>query len=163
MRHHHIDMHDNPCMKNTKGITWPEEDATVPIYISGTVVCADTLSPTHQNLEDYPQMVLISPHDWDPHSVCFPKGSRSREDEYLFAGISEICIDALGSKVHETEIELGICDTVHALYFIATRLVSQLRIADAKVPDATRINDIEEDGFEGQRQDVPSHRTFMSK
>ena len=63
MRHHRIDMHDNPCMQNAMGITCPEKDATVPIYISGTVVCADIFSPTHQKLEDYPHIVLISPHD----------------------------------------------------------------------------------------------------
>ena len=49
------------------------------------------------------------------------------------------------SKVHDTDIDLGLHDTVHDPYFIATRLVSQVRIADAKVPDAKRITDIDED------------------
>ena len=53
------------------------------------------------------------------------------------------------SKVHETKIEPGLCETVPGPYFIATRLMSQLRIADAKVSDATRINDPDEGVFEG--------------
>ena len=67
------------------------------------------------------------------------------------------------SKVHETEIEPGLRDTVHDPYFIATRLVSQVIIFDAKVPDATIINDPDEDVFKGRCQDLPSHRTFTSK
>ena len=38
-----------------------------------------------------------------------------------------------------------------------------MRIAEAKVPDATRITDIAEDVFEGPCQDVTSHSTFTSK
>ena len=36
-------------------------------------------------------------------------------------------------------------------------------IANAKVSHATKINDIDEDVFEGRSQDVPSHRTFTYK
>ena len=60
-----------------------------------------------------------------------------------------IYVDALRSKFHETRIYPGIRDTIHDLYFIATRLVSQVRIAYAKFPDATKINDLQEDVFEG--------------
>ena len=38
-----------------------------------------------------------------------------------------------------------------------------MRIADAKVLDATRITDIEEDVFECWCQDITSQRTFTSK
>ena len=74
-----------------------------------------------------------------------------------------IRVDALQSKLNDTEIDPGLHDTVHDPYFIATRLVSQLIITEAKVPDETRITNLEEDVFEGWRQDVPSHRTFTSK
>ena len=36
-------------------------------------------------------------------------------------------------------------------------------IVDAKVLDATRISDLENNVFEGWRHDVPSHRTFTWK
>ena len=67
------------------------------------------------------------------------------------------------SKVHETEIDPVLRYTVHNPSFIETRLVSQVRISDAKVPDLTRITNLEEDVFEGRREDVPSPRTFTSK
>ena len=104
VRHHRIDVQNNPCMKKPMRITFPEEVVTAPLYISGTIVCADNLSPTQQQLEDYPRIVLTSPHYWDPHSVRFRKGSHSEEEEDLFAGIVSIHADTLRSKVCETEI-----------------------------------------------------------
>ena len=43
MRHQHIDLQDNPCMQKTMGITYPEEDVTFQLYMSGTIVCDVTL------------------------------------------------------------------------------------------------------------------------
>ena len=121
------------------------------------------MSPTQKQLTDCLQIVLTYLHDWDHHSVRFPKGSHSNNEEYLFAGIAETRVDALRIKVHDTEIEPGLRFTIHNLSFIATRLVSQVKIADAKFPDATRSTDIEENIFEGRHQDVPSHRIFTPK
>ena len=95
------------------------------------------------------RIFLTFPYDCDPHSGRFLKVSHSEEEEDLLAGIAEIHVDTLRSKVHETEIDPGICDTVHDLSFIATRLVLQVRITDAKFLDATIITNIEEDVFEG--------------
>ena len=150
-------------MQNPMGITFPQEDMTIPLYTSGTLFCADTSSPAQEQLDYCPWTILTYKYEWDPHSVCFPKDSRSDEEEDLFAGIVSIHVKALRNKVHETKIDPGLRNTVHDPSFIATQLVSQVRIAYAKVTDATRINDPGEDVFEGQRQDVPSHRTFTSK
>ena len=163
MRHHCINVQDNSCMHNPMGIACPQEDVTFPLYISGRIFCSDTLSPTQQPLECCPWIVLTSQHDWDPHHVRFPKGSHSKEEEDLFSGISEIRVDILWSKLHETEIDPGLRNILHNLSFIATRLVSQVRIADAKVLDATKIIDLDEEVFEGQRQEVPYHRTLTLK
>ena len=43
MRHHRIDVKDNHCVKNSMVFTRPEDEVTVPLYMSGTIVCADTL------------------------------------------------------------------------------------------------------------------------
>ena len=122
---------------------------SIPLYMAGTIVCANTSSPTQQELEDCPQIILTYQNDWDPHSVLFPKVSQREEKEYLFAGIAEICVDALKSKVHETNIEPGLRNIVNDPSFIAMRLVSQVGIDGAKVPDASGINGPDEDVFEG--------------
>ena len=38
MSHHRIDVQDNPWMEKSMGIPYPEEDVTVPLYMSGTFV-----------------------------------------------------------------------------------------------------------------------------
>ena len=113
MRHHCIDVQYNPCMHNPMGVTCPQEDVTIPLYISGTIVCADTSSSTQKNLEYCSNIILTYQHYQYPHSVLFPKGSHSKEEEDLFSGIAEICVDALRSKFHETNIEPGLSDTVN--------------------------------------------------
>ena len=82
MRHHCINVQDKHCMQNPMVITCPEEDVTIPLYMSGTILCDDASSPTQQKSEDSLQIVLKYLHDWDPQSVCFLKGSHSKEEEY---------------------------------------------------------------------------------
>ena len=93
---------------------------TIPLYMSGTIVCVYTSSPKQQQLEDFHKIILTYQHDWDPHSVRFPKCSHSEEEKDLFAVIAEIRVDALLSEVHETHIWPGIRKTVHDLSFNAT-------------------------------------------
>ena len=125
--------------------------------------CSDTSSPTQQHLQYCPQVVLTYQQEWDPLSVSYSTDTHSEEEEHLFAGIAEIRVNAWRSKVHGTNIETGLCNTIHNMSSIATRLVSQVIIAYAKVPDATRITDIDKDVFLGRHQDVLSHQTFTSK
>ena len=42
MRHHRIDVKDNPCMQKRMGITCPEDDVTLPLYMLVTIVCTET-------------------------------------------------------------------------------------------------------------------------
>ena len=43
MRHHRINVQDKPCMKKPMLITCPEEDVTVPLYMSDTSFVTITL------------------------------------------------------------------------------------------------------------------------
>ena len=136
-------------MQKPTETTCSEEDVTIPLYISGTIVCDDSSSPTQKQLEDCPLIVPTSPHDWDPHSIHFAKDPHSKEEEYLFDGIAAISVDTLRRKVHETDIDPWLNDTIQKPYLITTRLVSEVRISDTKVPDATKITDLDEGVFKG--------------
>ena len=75
MCYHCIDVQDNNCMHKTMFITCPQGGVTILIYMSGTIMWAYTSSPTQQQLEDCPRIILTSQHDWDPHPIHFRKGS----------------------------------------------------------------------------------------
>ena len=109
--------------------------------------CSDTSSPTQQHLQYCPQVVLTYQQEWDPLSVSYSTDTHSKEEEHLFAGIAEIRVDTLQRKVQETDNEPGLSKTAHDPSFITTRLVPQVRIADAKFPDTTRIADLDKDVF----------------
>ena len=112
MLHYSTDMKDNPWMYKLMGLTCPKKYVTITLYMSSTIICAETSSPTQQQLEDFTWIILTSQHEWDPNSVRFPKGSHSEKEEYLFTGIVDICVDALRRNVHETEIDPGLRNTV---------------------------------------------------
>ena len=47
----------------------------------GTVVYADTFTPSDKELHECPHIVLSSSHTWDLHNVSFPKPQRTLEEE----------------------------------------------------------------------------------
>ena len=69
MSNHFIDVQDNSCMHTPMGITLPQEEVIIPLYLDGTIVCSDTSSPAQKQLEDCPWIVLISQNYWYPLSV----------------------------------------------------------------------------------------------
>ena len=41
------------------------------MHMKGTIVCNTTYSPSDDELENYPHIVLSSPHSWDPQNITF--------------------------------------------------------------------------------------------
>ena len=152
MRHHCINVQDKHCMQNPMVITCPEEDMTISLYMSGTILCDDDLSPTQQQTEDSLQIVLKYPHDRDPQSVCFLKGSHSKEEEdSLLLQFMLTQQYWAWAKKHRTQPVLNCNENRFTVI-----------IDDAKFPYATRITNSYEDVFKGWRQDVTSHLNFTS-
>ena len=159
MHHHCINIQDNPCMHKPVGITLPQEDINISLYMAGTIVCDGTSSPTQQQLEDCSRIIFTSQHDWDPHSVRFPKGLHRYKEKYLFANL----LWRIAEQAHETDIFPGLRNTVQNSSFIVTGLVSQVRITDTNVYQFSKDQLYWWGRIEGWRQDMPSHRTFTSK
>jgi hypothetical protein len=53
----------------------------IPVLCQGTKVCALTRTPTDRELSSCPHIILLSPHNWDPHNVQFPKAVCTVEEE----------------------------------------------------------------------------------
>jgi len=49
--------------------------------MDGTVIYVLTTTPSEHELHNCPDVVLSSPHTWDPHKVSFPKARRSLGEE----------------------------------------------------------------------------------
>ena len=69
LRAYGVSVLDNPF--DTKPLSITTDDVSVELYSEGTIICGDTRTPTESELSQLPQLILTSPHDWDPHNVCF--------------------------------------------------------------------------------------------
>ena len=78
LRAYGVSVQDNPF--DTKPLSITTDDASVELYSEGMIICGDTRTPTESKLGQLPWLILTSPHDWDPHNVCFPSCSSHSSD-----------------------------------------------------------------------------------
>ena len=75
LRAYGVNVQDNPF--DAKPLSITTGDTSVELYSEGTIICGDTRTPTESELSQLPRLILTSPHDWDPHNVCFPSVRQS--------------------------------------------------------------------------------------
>jgi hypothetical protein len=68
-RFHGIEVQDNPFSDSPLSMMTEDEGFTIPLEIEGTTIFAETRTPTMQELDECPKIVLSSPHPWDPMTV----------------------------------------------------------------------------------------------
>ena len=47
-------------------------DDVLPLHTEGTVIYLDTWKPTDEYLSQFPHIIMMSPHPWNPSKVQFP-------------------------------------------------------------------------------------------
>jgi len=81
LQHYGTKVQDDPTSLHPLSIITEENDFCMPLYMDGTIVYADTHSPSDKELESCPHIIMSSPHPWNPHTVKFPTCERTLEDE----------------------------------------------------------------------------------
>ena len=111
---------------------------SVELYLEGTIICGDTRTPTESELGQLPRLILTSPHNWDPHNVCFPSCSgQSSDNTPIESSHSILAVDML------------LQHTIYDPIMVASLMASQVQVAEIAMPSAV--------------QDVPLARTFQLK
>jgi hypothetical protein len=141
LRHHGVDVWDNPY-DSTRPLSIQTEDGiSIPLAFQGTVLFADTRTPTQTELDTCLQIHLTSVNDWNPQTVKLSSVSRSTEEEERNRFIS-----AITATSYEPEVEPLISGDVFSdPRELATRIISKVQV---------NLN---------VREDVASPRTFYSK
>ena len=135
-RAYSVSVQDNPF--DTKPLSITTNDVSVELYLEGMIICGDTWTPTESKLGQLPQLILTSPHDWDPHNVCFPSCSgHSSDNTPIKSTHSILAVDTL------------LQHTIYDPMMVASLMSSQVQVAEIAMPSAL--------------QDVPSARTFQLK
>ena len=136
LRTYGVSIQDNPF--DTKPLSITTDDASVELYSEGTIICGDTRTPTESKLGQLPRLILTSPHDWDPHNICFPSCSgQSSGNIPIESNHSILAADTL------------LQHTIYNPIMVASLMSSHVQVAEVATPSTL--------------QDVPSARMFQSK
>ena len=131
-----VNVQDNPF--DAKPLSITTDDASVELYSEGTIICGDTRTPTEPELSQLPWLILTSPHDWDPHNVCFPScNSQSSDSISIESNHSILAVDTL------------LQHTIYDPIMVASLMLSHVQVAEMTMPSTI--------------QDIPSTRTFQLK
>ena len=131
-----VNVQDNPF--DTKPLSITTDEASVELYLEGTIICGDTRTPTEPELSQLPRLILTSPHDWDPHNVCFPScNSQSSNSVSIESNHSILAVDTL------------LQHTIYDPIMVASLMSSHVQVAEMIMPSTI--------------QDIPLTQTFQSK
>ena len=72
---------DDPTSSTPMHIMTENAEFNLELKMKGTVIFAETYTPSAKELHDCPHIVLNSPHEWNPHNVKFRNQAQSFEDE----------------------------------------------------------------------------------
>ena len=71
LRHFGTSVHDDPTAEFPLSIITEDEQFCMDLHMDGTLVYADTYTPSNSELNSCPHIVLSSPHPWNPKTVKF--------------------------------------------------------------------------------------------
>ena len=94
LRAYGVGIQDNPF--GTKPLSITTDDVSIELYSERMIIVGDTRTPTESELGQLPQLILTSPHDWDPRNVCFPSCSgQSSDNTPIESSHSILAVDTL--------------------------------------------------------------------
>jgi hypothetical protein len=148
LRSYGITVQDNPFAAAPTFISTEDNEFSLPLSCSGTILMAATRTPTDRELNTCPHVVLSSEHDWDPKNVRFPKASRTVEEE-ITRTIGSVNVEGNCCDDNSDEESDSVVFDIGGM--------SQRMIASVKVQTVPRqVSQVEV-------QDVPQVKTFQSK
>ena len=80
LRHHGTSVQDNPMSPEPLSIITANHEFCMELSMEGTIIFANTHSPTAYELENHPHINLSSSNSWNPHGVSFPRTTKSLEE-----------------------------------------------------------------------------------
>ena len=147
LRYFGTKVQDDPTSDRALSIINEDNSFCMELAMAGTVVYADTFTPSEQELHDCPHIILSSPHAWDPHKVSFPKAKRSLDEEVgslrLLSAVNSTGGRDSGLEPYEDELVFSL-DRMN-------RRISGLKVLELVKPS-----------IDPGRSDVPARNAFES-
>ena len=80
LRHFGTHVQDNPSSAQPLSIMTEDLEFSMNLPMAGTIVYADTHTPTSHELASCPHIQITSPTPWDPTKVTFPRPNLTLDD-----------------------------------------------------------------------------------
>lgn len=155
LRHFGVDVQDNPMSSRPLSIITEDKEFCMELTIEGTIVFAETHSPTTQELRDCPHIQLTSPLPWIPSKVQFPCSATSLEEEV--GGMRYLS----GIRTHH-EIECFLREEEDPCFCLESmnRAIASMKVVVDEGKDPEPI--LRDESIDPGVSDVPELHTFQS-
>ena len=137
---------DNPYSGAPLYIEDPTAEVTIPMQTVGTNIMATTRTPTQEELDECPHIVLTSQREWDPNNVKFPSPRWTIEEDRAsrISGVTTPSTLTTGEVFEELFNVDG----------FSQRLIASCRVTTMP-PPTSMVSDV-------VVSDVPTPNTFIS-
>ena len=145
---------DKPLAEVPIFISTEEHDFMLPLSSKGNILGFATRTPTDKELQICPHVTCSLAHEWDPHNVCFPKSSRTVEEE-ISRKIGVFMMEGGSPNLTKTDSDR---DSVYQIYDIGAmtgRMIDSVKVALIPPRNVSETK--------ATVQDVPQAKTFQSK
>ena len=155
LRHHGVKVQDNPMSEDPLSIISEDEEFGMELKMKGTIVYANTFTPSNAELESCQRIHLTSQHPWEPNEVKFPKSKNTLED---MIGSTRM-ISALRSDGFNEEEDL---DGVHHAFNLESihRKIASMKAIDVQDTSQSTPTMIKEDRIDPGEIDVSDLPVF---
>jgi hypothetical protein len=152
LRHYGVKVQDNPMSNFPLSIITEDDEFNMELTMKGTIVCANTHSPSQNELETCPHIHLSSSHEWKPNQVTFPQCKRTLEEE--IGGFRHL--SAISCYNHPQE------DGVNSLFNLDkfNRRISSMKVKVTTPAVPTRL--VRDESIDPGKTDVPILHSFQS-
>ena len=170
LRAHGVEVQDNPFDPVQCHIDTGFGGIIIPLFTEGTVVFANTRTPTEEELQCCPKITLTSSRTWDPHNMVYPvpttiiedgqfvvKACQSNRTKSVVRTEKQMMVSAAKSIVDtnstfsvpsEEFTEPGLRETSYDIASLSQRLMSTVQATG---------------NIDKHKVDVPTSNTFVSK
>jgi hypothetical protein len=153
LRAFELTVQDNPYAEAPIFISTEDMEFTMPLSSKGTILGVATRTPTDQELQTCPHIVLSSEYEWDAQNIRFPKASRSVEEEV--ARTIGVVGTSNGEVPEMDEVSVDTFDDGKTESLFDIGALSRRMIASVKVRNVSQV------GVE--ITDLPQTKSFQSK
>ena len=147
LRHYGTQVQDNPMSQLPLSIITEDSEFCMELMMNGTIIYADTHTPSDKELNECPHILLTSAHPWVPHTVSFPR-TRMLLEDVINDGHT---VSATRSQMHFDEVHVG-----HDIIFDLTSTQRKISSMHTK-PELFRDENIDPGST-----DAPNPNTFVS-